>query len=70
MQFRWSTFKGMYRHSLDHVRSRGYRVPSHLRDPKKDVTWRSALGQAMAAGWARYTGNDNSHWSASWGNGC
>lgn len=70
MQFRWSTFKGMYRHGLDHLLDRGYRVPKHLRDPSNDVTWRSALGQAVAAGWARYTGNDNSHWSASWSNGC
>jgi len=70
MQFRWSTFKGMFRNALEHVVDHGYKVPSHLRDPSNDITWRSALGQAMAAGWARYTGNDNSHWSASWGNGC
>lgn len=70
LQFRWSTFRGMFRHALDHVRERGFIVPSHLRDPSSDVTWRSALGQALAGGWARYTGNDDSHWSASWGNGC
>lgn len=66
MQFRYSTFTGMYHHGLDHLRARGYR------SPRMDMTtaWRSALGQAIAAGWARYTGNDNSHWSASWGNGC
>lgn len=70
LQFRWSTFKGMYRHALDYVRARGYKVPVHLRDPSNDATWRSALGQALAGGWARYTGNDNAHWSASWNNGC
>lgn len=70
LQFRWSTFKGMYRHGLEYVLGRGFRVPEHLKDPDNDVTWRSALGQAIAGGWARYTGNDNSHWSASWGRGC
>lgn len=70
LQFRWSTFKGMYRHALDYVRARGFRVPGHLQDPSNDVAWRSALGQALAGGWARYTGNDDAHWSASWGNGC
>lgn len=70
LQFRWSTFKGMYRHALDYVTAKGYRVPKHLRDSGNDVTWRSALGQALAGGWARYTENDDSHWSASWGNGC
>lgn len=68
MQFRFSTFTGMFRHGVDHVKERGYRIPKHLRD--STTAWRSALGQAIAAGWARYTGNDNSHWSASWGNGC
>jgi len=69
MQFRFSTFTGMFRHGVEHVKERGYRIPKHLR---RDMTtaWRSALGQAIAAGWARYTGNDNSHWSASWGRGC
>lgn len=70
LQFRWSTFKGMYRHALDHLRQKGFRVPPHLKDPGSDIAWRSALGQALAGGWARYTGNDNSHWSASWDNGC
>ena len=66
LQFRYSTFKGMYRRGVDYVTDKGFRVP------RMDFTtaWRSALGQAIAGGWARYTGNDNSHWSASWGNGC
>lgn len=70
MQFRWSTFKGMYRRALENVLSRGYKVPAYLRNSDNDITWRSALGQALAAGWARWTGNDDSHWSASWSNGC
>ena len=69
LQFRYSTFKGMFRHGLEYVRGKGYRVPDHLRYVS-DVAWRSALGQAIAGAWARYTGNDDSHWSASWGNGC
>jgi hypothetical protein len=69
MQFRYQTFKGMYRRALDWVRDKGFKVPSHLR-AVTDIAWRSALGQALAAGWARYTGNDSTHWSASWGNGC
>ena len=66
LQFRFSTFTGMYRRAVEYVAGRGYRVP------RMDSTsaWRSALGQALAGGWARYTGNDNSHWSASWGRGC
>jgi hypothetical protein len=66
MQFRFSTFTGMYRRGVDYAVGKGYRVP------RMDMTtaWRSALGQAIAGGWARYTGNDNSHWSASWGRGC
>lgn len=66
LQFRFSTFTGMYRRGVEHTQSRGFRVPS------LDMTsaWRSALGQAIAGGWARYTGNDDSHWSASFGRGC
>jgi hypothetical protein len=69
MQFKYPTFKGMYRRAVDHAVNKGFIIPEKLR--AADVTaWRSALGQAMAAGWARFTGNDDSHWSASWGNGC
>jgi hypothetical protein len=70
LQYRWSTFKGHYRRALEYVRARGFIVPPHLRDPGDDRAWRSALGQALAGGWARYTGNDDSHWSASWSRGC
>jgi hypothetical protein len=69
LQFRWQTFKGMYRRALDDLRGRDWRVPSHLRDPGDDVAWRSALGQALAGGWGILHGQ-RSHWSASYGNGC
>lgn len=68
LQFRYQTFKGMFRRGADFVRERGYRLPNELED--RTAAWRSALGQAIAGGWARYTGNDDSHWSASWGRGC
>jgi hypothetical protein len=68
MQFRYSTFTGMFRRAYEHARARGFLLPEHLSD--MTAAWRSALGQALAAGWARYTGNDNSHWSASWNRGC
>lgn len=69
-QYRPSTFSGHYRHGLDFITQLDYRVPSHLRDSGTTTAWRSMLAQAIAMGWARYTGNDNSHWKASWGNGC
>lgn len=68
MQYRFSTFTGHMRRALEYVRDKHYFVPRALYDQTN--AWTSALGQALAAGWARYTGNDNSHWSASWGNGC
>jgi hypothetical protein len=76
LQFRFSTFTGMYRRALDYARERGFRVPSHIDSINTDyrgeftAAWRSMLGQALAGGWARYTGNDASHWSASFGRGC
>lgn len=66
LQFRYSTFKGMFRHGAEYAQTRGWRVP--LWDYTQ--AWRSALGQALAGGWARYTGNDAHHWYASFGNGC
>lgn len=75
MQYRWSTFKGHFRHGLDYLGGKGFRVPMNLLyrgddDEWMTIAWRSALGQAIAAGWARYTGNDSQHWIASWSNGC
>lgn len=70
MQYRWSTFKGHFRHALESLRARGFIVPKELRDHRDPRAWLSALGQALAAGWARWSGNDDSHWSASWSSGC
>lgn len=68
-QIRPSTFSGMYWSGLKYVLDHGFRVPKHLL--RADAySWQSMLAQAIAMGWARYTGNDNSHWSASWDNGC
>lgn len=69
MQFKYPTFTGMYRHALDDLKARRILVPPELQQPGVKA-WLSALGQALAAAWARYTGNDASHWSASWSNGC
>lgn len=73
-QFRFTTHTSMFRAAFAYLAEREFMLPSHLRDWRSVAgltrAWRSALGQALAMGWARYTGNDNSHWSASWGNGC
>jgi hypothetical protein len=68
MQYRWGTFKGHYRHALDSLRERGFKVD--LPPPDDVAAWRSYMAQALAATWARWSGNDDSHWSASFGNGC
>lgn len=62
LQFRPSTFKGFYRHALDDVRSRGFRVV----ELDWLSGWRSALGQALAGGWG-ITHGMRSHWA---GRGC
>lgn len=66
MQFKLPTLTGMFRHAREDVIRRGYRVPRM----EGLEAWLSPLAQALAAGWARATGNDASHWSASWNNGC
>lgn len=68
LQFRYSTFKGMFRRGAEYAVARSFRLPAELRDTT--AAWRSALGQAIAGGWARYTGEDDQHWIASWSNGC
>lgn len=69
MQFKYPTFAGMFRHAVAHLSARGYLIPVHLK-AGGGTAWRSALAQALAAGWARFTGADGSHWSASWNRGC
>lgn len=68
MQYRFTTFTGHFRSALSYAREQHYFVPRSLYD--RTNAWTSALGQALAAGWARWSGNDDSHWSASWGRGC
>lgn len=73
MQMRFQTFKGMWRNAVLYAREHTYFIPVQFRGDTvaaKTRAWRSALGQAMAAGWARYTGNDDQHWIASWDTGC
>lgn len=67
MQFKYPTFVGMFLRAIADVTRRGFLVPTGL---NADSGWLSPLGQALAAGWARYTGNDGHHWSASHGRGC
>jgi hypothetical protein len=69
MQYTYGTFKGHFRRAVEDVLARGYRLPKHLLAPSVRA-WRSALGQALAAAWARATGNDDEHWIASWATGC
>lgn len=67
-QYRWSTFKGHYRNGLAALRARGFNID--MPEPNDVQAWLLPMGHAIAAGWARWSGNDDSHWSASWGNGC
>ena len=66
LQFKWPTFKGMYRHALTDVRSRGYIVPRELHDPGDIKAWLSPLAQALAGAWAARNGLTH-HWV---GHGC
>jgi hypothetical protein len=68
LQYKWPTFKGHYRHALDSLRERGFIVD--LPDPENVAAWLSMTAQALAGGWARWSHNDDSHWSASWNTGC
>lgn len=68
MQFKYPTFTGMFRVAKAHAESKGFILPKGL---QPDLAgWQSPLAQALAAGWARYTGNDGHHWSASFARGC
>ena len=66
MQFKYPTFIGMFHHAVAHAKQRGFIIP----EIDGVQAWLSPLAQALAAGWARYTGNDAHHWSASFSNGC
>lgn len=68
MQYMWPTFKGHYRNGLAALRKAGFDVKLPAVDDVR--AWQMPMAQAIAATWARWSGNDNSHWSASFGNGC
>lgn len=68
MQFKYPTFTSMFRHASDDTTNKGFLLPRGL-EPDLEG-WQSPLAQALAAGWARFTGNDGYHWSASSSNGC
>jgi hypothetical protein len=64
MQFRSGTFYTYVGSAFSAARRRGFAVP------RRAYSWYSALGQAVTAGYMRWSGLDASHWSASWGRGC
>jgi len=56
MQFMASTYYAYSDAAFAHARSRGFDVP------REANTWYSPLGQAITAGYMRYTGRDGCHW--------
>jgi hypothetical protein len=73
MQFRWTTFKPYWygywgaAGALADTRTRGFIVPDL---GEGYGPWLRPLGQALTAGYMRFTGRDGHHWSASHGRGC
>jgi hypothetical protein len=66
MQFRYSTFAPYWRHTQADLERRGYilprfRMPAPGGDPRY-AAWLSPMGQALTAGYMRYTGRDGCHW--------
>jgi hypothetical protein len=66
MQFRYSTFAPYWRAAEENLRSRGYMIPFIPMPPEggpsEYAAWLSPLGQALTAGYMRYTGRDGCHW--------
>lgn len=69
MQMRPGTFIYFYNRALARVRDLGYRLPEHL-EQADARSWQSMTAAALAGGYARWSGEDNQHWIASWGRGC
>jgi hypothetical protein len=63
LQFKPGTFSGFYRHAVDDVRARGFRVE---RIVSRVDGWRSPLAQALAGAWGLRNGLAW-HWA---GSGC
>ncbi|MBA2706355.1 MAG: hypothetical protein H0U59_00940 [Gemmatimonadaceae bacterium] len=67
LQFRFSTFGGAYRRSVDYAHNHGFR----LRRDSLLSAWLSPMGQALAGGYLRKVdGSSGWHWAASVNNGC
>ena len=66
MQFRYSTFAPYWRGAQKDLRSRGFVIPDIPMPPQGGPSeysaWLSPLGQALTAGYMRYTGRDGCHW--------
>ena len=69
MQMRPGTFIYFYNRALARVLELGYRLPKHLLQADAR-SWQSMTAAALAGGYARWSGEDNNHWSASFGRGC
>lgn len=70
LQFKYPTFVGAFWHAVADITKRGYKIDRKEllqgNDKSNVLAWRSALGQALAGGWA-ITHGMRSHWS---GAGC
>lgn len=64
MQYTWGTFRDHSWNARVDAARRGFIVPASA------ARWDSALGQALAAGWAKFKDKDYRHWEASWTTGC
>jgi hypothetical protein len=66
MQFRYSTFAPYWRGAQKDLRARGFVIPDIPMPPQggpsEYAAWLSPLGQALTAGYMRYTGRDACHW--------
>jgi len=66
MQFRYSTFAPYWRQAQADLRRRGFIVPFIPMPPEggppQYAAWLSPLGQALTAGYMRFTGKDGCHW--------
>ncbi len=66
LQFRYSTFAPYWRRAEADLKRRGIIVPDFQMPPEGGPTqyaaWLSPLGQALTAGYMRYTHQDGCHW--------
>lgn len=66
MQFRFSTFAPYWRQAKEDLIRRGYFIPDFKVPPPGGdplyAEWLNPMGQALTAGYMRYTGKDGCHW--------